>query len=174
MARTLMDKLQAHFDSVFAEPSGLPPPRSRDYRITLVPGTAPVSLCPYRYPWLQKDELERQCAAMLTQGIIRPSSSVFSAPVLLVRKQDNTWRFYVDYKALNERTVKDKYSIPVVDELLDERTSSPSLISAPTITKCVSAPTTLRSRRSTRIVATLSFWSCRSASRTPQLRSKAS
>jgi len=63
---------------------GLPPPRSRDHAITLVPGSPPVAVRPYRYPALHKDELERQCAAMLAQGIIRRSSSAFSSPVLLV------------------------------------------------------------------------------------------
>lgn len=116
----LLDKLLHSFDDVFAPPTGLPPQRSCDHRIHLLPNTPPVAVRPYRYPQMQKDELETQCETMLAQGIIRPSTSPFSAPVLLVKKQDNTWRFCVDYRALNEQTVKDKFLIPIVEELLDE------------------------------------------------------
>jgi hypothetical protein len=74
----------------------------------------------HRYPQLQKDELERQCRALEQQGLIKRSSLAFSAPVLLVKKSDGTWRLCVDYRAVNERTVKDKFLIPIVEELLDE------------------------------------------------------
>ncbi|XP_039834338.1 uncharacterized protein LOC120695086 [Panicum virgatum] len=103
--RELLDLLLDEFTNV-ATPVGLPPKRARDHSIHLMPGTPPVAVRPYRYQQLQKDELERQCRAMEKQGLIRRSSSPFSAPVLLVRKADGTWRLCVNYRALNERMVK--------------------------------------------------------------------
>jgi hypothetical protein len=116
----LLPLLLEEFNDVFATPSGRPPPRRLNHRIHLLPGTAPVVVRPYRYLQLVKDELERQCHEMLKQGIIRPSSSAFSSPVLLVKKHDGTWCFCVDYRALNAATMRDMFPIPVVEELLDE------------------------------------------------------
>ncbi|PRQ56667.1 putative nucleotidyltransferase, Ribonuclease H [Rosa chinensis] len=115
-----LQPLLTSYEDLFSPPIGLPPKRAIDHRITLLPNAGPVNVRPYRYAHSQKTELEAQVQEMLSQGIIRPSRSPFSSPVLLVRKKEGTWRFCVDYRSLNNVTVKDRFPIPVVDELLDE------------------------------------------------------
>lgn len=57
---------------------------------------------------------------LLTSQMIRPSVSPFSSPVILLKKKDGTWRMCVDYRQLNSNTVKNKYPIPIIEDLLDE------------------------------------------------------
>jgi hypothetical protein len=117
------DKIQqllAQFKEVFAEPVELPPQRDYDHAIPLKHDATPVNSRPYRYSPAHKDEIERQVAAMLKAGIIVRSMSPFASPVLLVKKKDGTWRFCVDYRRLNELTIKNIFPMPIIDELLDE------------------------------------------------------
>ncbi|KAD5961580.1 hypothetical protein E3N88_13053 [Mikania micrantha] len=107
------------FHHLFRIPQGLLPRRTHDHRIPLTT-TQPVAVRPYRYPHIQKNEIERQVKELLAGGLIRHSNSAYSSPVILVRKKDNSWRMCVDYRALNKATVPDKFPIPVVEELLDE------------------------------------------------------
>jgi RNase H-like domain found in reverse transcriptase/Reverse transcriptase (RNA-dependent DNA polymerase)/Integrase zinc binding domain/Integrase core domain len=105
---------------VFEMPQHLPPIREIDHTIPLVPQAKPVNLRPYRYSHFQKKELENIIEELLKTKVIRPSSSPFASPALLVRKKDGTWRLCVDYRQLNALTVKNKYLIPIIDDLLDE------------------------------------------------------
>lgn len=112
------------YASVFQDPHTLPPSRVYDHAISLVPGAIPVNSRPYRYSPLQKDEIERQVDEMLAAGVITTSISPFASPVLLVKKKDGSWRFCVDYRRLNELIVKNKFPMPIIDELLDELAGS--------------------------------------------------
>lgn len=115
-----IEQLLHQFSRLFDPPSQLPPSRSCDHSIPLVAGAAPVFSRPYRFSPTIKDEVEKQVKEMLSTGIIQKSSSPYSSPVLLVKKKDNSWRFCVDYRQLNAITVKSKYPVPIIDELLDE------------------------------------------------------
>ena len=119
-----VEELLQQYNHLFAKPTSLPPARSADHTIPLVPGAQPVKVRPYRYSPIQKTEIEKQLKEMLAQGVIRPSTSSFASPVLLVRKKDGTWQFCIDYRHLNAITVKHKHPMPVVDELLDELAGS--------------------------------------------------
>jgi hypothetical protein len=115
-----MQKILEEWTLVFVEPKELPPPRTHDHRILLLQGAGPVCVKPYRYLFYQKTEIEEQAQDMLNRGVICPSNSLYSSPVFLVKKGDGTWRMCVDYWELNKITIKDKFPILVIDELLDE------------------------------------------------------
>ncbi|GJV33331.1 reverse transcriptase [Tanacetum coccineum] len=108
------------FEPVFDVPKELSPKRTHDPRIPLVPNTPPVSIRPYKHPLSQKDAIELMVKELLESGVVRNSQSPFSSPIVIVKKKDGTWRMCVDYKQLNKATVKGKFPIPIVEELIDE------------------------------------------------------
>lgn len=103
---------------VFDIPSQLPPHRSHDHHSSLKTDTQSFKQKPYRYPYLQRIEIEKLVDEILEVGILQPSS--FSSPVLLVKKKDGSSRFCIEYRKLNSFTVKDNFPIPLIDDLLDE------------------------------------------------------
>lgn len=106
------------FQSVFGEPTTLPTMRQFDH--PLLPNSKPVNLRPYRYSHFLKLELEKIIEELLRNSIIQPSSSPYASPALLVKKKDGSWRLCVDYRKLNSLTIKNKYPVPVIDDLIDE------------------------------------------------------
>lgn len=116
-----LQELLSQHASVFAESMGLPPHRpGYDHHIILKEGTNPINIRPYRYPLLQKDVIEQLTSELLMQGVIRHSNSPYASPVVLVKKKDGGWRMCVDYRELNKATLKDRFPIPLVEDLLDE------------------------------------------------------
>ncbi|GJX13302.1 reverse transcriptase [Tanacetum coccineum] len=108
------------FADVFSVPTELPPKRSHDHRIPLLPNTQPINIRPYRHPPMQKDAIEVMVKELLNSGVIKPSNSPFASPIVMVKTKDNTWRMCVDYRQLNKNTMKDKFPIPIIEELIEE------------------------------------------------------
>lgn len=100
-------------------PKGRPPKRDVEHHIETVPGVEPPSRPPYRLGPAEQDEMEAQIKDLLEQGFIRPSASPYGAPILFVPKKDGRWRMCMDYRALNKQTVKDRFPLPRIDQLID-------------------------------------------------------
>ncbi|MCI54208.1 RNA-directed DNA polymerase (Reverse transcriptase), partial [Trifolium medium] len=88
--------------------------------IDLVPGTGPISMAPYRMSASELKELKKQLEDLLEKKFIRLSVSPWEAPVLLVKKKDGSMRLYIDYRQLNKVTIKNKYPLPRIDDLMDQ------------------------------------------------------
>ena len=117
-----IDKTLQDYQDIFPGdlPRGLPPERAIDHRIELEPGSLPVSRPVYRMSPQELEEVKRQLDELLSKGFIRPSVSPYGAPILFVRKKDGSLRMCIDYRALNKSTVKNSYSLPRIDDLLDQ------------------------------------------------------
>jgi hypothetical protein len=99
---------------------GMPPDRDIEFSIELLPGTAPTSKRPYRMDVKDLAELKKQIEELLSKGFNRPSSSPWGAPTLFVDKKDGSRRMCVDYRSLNEFTIKNKYPLPRIEDLFDQ------------------------------------------------------
>jgi hypothetical protein len=110
------------YQDVFTPLAGLPPNRPEYHIIPLKEGAQPINLWSYRYNSLQKDTVERLISEMVGAGTIQPSHNPFASPVVIVKKKDLSWQLCVDYRALNKLTIKNKFPIPLIEELLEELT----------------------------------------------------
>ena len=99
---------------------GMPPERDIEFIIELLPSTAPITKRPYRMSVGELEELKARLRDFLDKKFIRPSSSPWGAPAIFVEKKDGTQRMCVDYRSLNEVTIKNKYSLPRIEDLFDQ------------------------------------------------------
>ncbi|KAK1682066.1 hypothetical protein QYE76_042914 [Lolium multiflorum] len=110
-------------EEVMNEPDavmGMPPDREVEFLIELLPGTGPIAKRPYPMSTDELKELKKQLKEQLVKGFIRESSSPWGAPVLFVEKKDKSQRLVMDYRSLNEVTIKNKYPLPRINDLFDQ------------------------------------------------------
>ncbi|GJT39179.1 hypothetical protein Tco_0939044 [Tanacetum coccineum] len=96
---------------------GLPPEREVEFTIKLIHGAQPIFKAPYRMAPVESKELKDQ---LLECGFIRPSVSPWGAPVLFLKKKDGSMRLCIDYRELNRITVRNRYTLPRIDDLFDQ------------------------------------------------------
>jgi hypothetical protein len=114
-------KVVSEFPDVFPEDLlGMPPERKVEFAIELIPGTTPISKRAYRVFRPELVEHKKEIDELLEKGYIRPSTSPWAAPMLFVEKKDGTKRMCIDYRALNEVTIKNKYPLPRIKDLFDQ------------------------------------------------------
>ena len=107
------------YSTVFGDiPPGQPLDRRFEHTIELEQGIQAVITTPYRHPKAYRDETERAIHELLALGHIRPNTSPFASSVVLVKKRDGTLWMCIDYRELNKKTMKNRYTIPRIDELM--------------------------------------------------------
>jgi hypothetical protein len=109
-----------YLDVFLEELPGMPPDRDIEFSIELLPGTTPISKRAYRMDVKDLIELKKQIEELLEKGFIHPSSSPWGAPVLFMNKKDGSRRMCVDYRSLNEVTIKNKYPLPRIEDMFDQ------------------------------------------------------
>nr|GEX28650.1 putative reverse transcriptase domain-containing protein [Tanacetum cinerariifolium] len=124
-ARIICDEKVVHIpikDETFIirELPGLPPVRQIEFQIDLILEAAPVARALYLLAPLEMQELSNQLQELADQGFIRPSTSPWGAPILFVKKKDESFRMCINYRELNKLTKKNRYPLPRIDDLFDQ------------------------------------------------------
>jgi hypothetical protein len=109
------------FADVFPEElPGIPLERELEFTIDMKPRTEPIARTPYRMSTPEFQELKMQLKELLDLGLIRPSVSLWGAPIIFIQKKDGSWRLCIDYRQLNKATIKNQYLLPRIDDLFDQ------------------------------------------------------
>ena len=116
-----LPRVVCEYEDVFLdEPLGLPLHKDVDFVIELHLGMSPISMTLHRMALVELQELKVQIHEFLDKGFIRLSTSPWGAPVLFAKKKDKTLQLYIDYRKLNRVTIKNRYSLPRIDDLFNQ------------------------------------------------------
>jgi hypothetical protein len=114
-------KVVSEFPDVFSKDlPGMPPERKVKFAIELIPDTAPISKRTYKVSRPELVEIKKRIDELSEKGYIGPSTSPWVAPILFVERKDGTRRMCIDYRALNEVTIKNKYPLSRIEDLFDQ------------------------------------------------------
>jgi len=116
------DWINEEFVDVFLDglPPGMPPTRKVVHEIPSLPNSSPQFRGIFRLSQVELQELRRQLDGLLKDGKVSPSTSPYGAPVLFTKKKDCGFRMCIDYRALNSQTIKNRYALPRIDDLIDQ------------------------------------------------------
>ncbi|CAN6487401.1 unnamed protein product [Victoria cruziana] len=103
---------------------GLPLEREIEFMIKLMPGVQRISKTPYRMTPAELADLKKQIQELMDKGFIQPSKSPWGAPILFMKKKDGTMWLCIDFRILNQLTIKNKYPLPRIDDLLNQLAGS--------------------------------------------------
>ncbi len=117
--RAKLDHLIGRFAPIFEDPKKWGANIRVQHQIKLKPGTQPIRIPPRRVPLAQQPSLDSEINELLKKGIICKSTSPWAAPIVLVKKKDDTWRICIDFRLVNKETEGDGYSMPRMDASLD-------------------------------------------------------
>jgi hypothetical protein len=106
-------------DDLFQDLKGLPPKREIQHEIQLQRDVPLPNIAMYRMSVMKNEEIKKQVQELIEKGVIQPSTYPCGSPIVLVPKKDGSWRMCIDYRALNKITIKNRYPLPRIDDLLD-------------------------------------------------------
>ena len=121
--KTKLRDLLTVYSDIFAT-SGTPATQNQVVKHNIKTTGPPIRQPLRKMPMILKDTIDKEVTKMLQQGIVQPSTSPWSSPVVRVKKRDGTWRFCIDYRKLNAVTHQDAYPLPRIDETLDSLAGS--------------------------------------------------
>ncbi len=113
-------EIVSDYDELFQELRGFTAKMEIQHEIHLQQDAPLPNVGMYKMDSIELEEIKKHVQELLNHRVIRPSYSPFDSSIMLVPKKDDTWRMCVDYRALNKITVKNRYPLPHIDELLDQ------------------------------------------------------